>query len=370
LFLRAHGEQCVHVVQVQALLRFAQLRLLHAQRTKALAKSTHALTQRPILTSDCAHLACALQSKLSVSSAKGPDALTQLRGLLSTSHAHLSTLHAKLCALAHELASLPGRSGSKLSTGHASLCRGLRPLHAHLGTLKSHLARSLCSLHTKLRGLSTHGARGLASLHSNLCPGKTRLCCLSGLLPRLTKTCQTHLGGSLCRCRTSLGAAHCCLARSLCALHAGLCALHCRRRPCLTELAGEGRSLLLTTHCCFVYSLSTLRCALVSSLTHACGGATLLLEHVALKFLFCDSLSGTTKGPCTNCLSTDALLSNVALPLDVRKRLFNSGVFVLVHEGGDLICGELPARSRKTGNPCLCSGKTELPCRRSGLRGL
>jgi hypothetical protein len=148
----------------------------------------------------------------------------------------------------------------------------------------------------------------------------------------------------------------------LCALKTklpgGLCALQ-------TKLANARRSRLLPAQSFLESRLGSSSCTLEPCLPHACRGAALLFQNVALQLLFSNGLTGTAKRALPYGLCPKTLTGDLALTRNVSQSLLDSSVLKLIHE--------LPSHSRAvhaaslsktahTHKRCALSVSTTLSC--------
>lgn len=135
--------------------------------------------------------------------------------------------------------------------------------------------------------------------------------------------------------------------------------LHSATRASLPQLPRKAGDLLGATLLCFESFLRPLRCTLKPGGSHLRRGAALLLQDVALQFLFGYRLTATTKGSGLYGSRTYILLSKVALTTDISKGLVDGSVIELTHKGR---CGsrvESPCCASERANTLLCGSQTK-----------
>lgn len=115
------------------------------------------------------------------------------------------------------------------------------------------------------------------------------------------------------------------LTRSLCRGQARLRALR-TQRPC------KLRSLLRSSLLGLKRRLRTLRCRLKACLTHLRCRAALLFQNVALQLLLGHRLTAAPERAGLHSLCGDALLGQLALTRNVRKRLLHGRIFEWAHK--------------------------------------
>jgi hypothetical protein len=108
--------------------------------------------------------------------------------------------------------------------------------------------------------------------------------------------------------------------------------LHGRSCARLTQRSGKLRLLQLSAQRAFVSSLRPFGRAFEPRLTHSRSGTTLLLQNVSAQFLLGYCLTGSAIGIRPYSLRSNRLLLNLSSTSNVRQRLLNSRVFILVHK--------------------------------------
>ena len=135
--------------------------------------------------------------------------------------------------------------------------------------------------------------------------------------------------------------------------------LHSATRASLPQLPSKASGLLGATLLCFKSLLCSFRCAFKPSGSHLRRCAALLLQDVALQFLFGYRLTATTKGSGLYGSRTYILLSEVTLATNVSKGLVDGSVIELTHKGR---CGsrvESPCCASERANTLSCGSQTK-----------
>lgn len=320
LLLRfAHVEQEALLLLAKALRKLPECRLPDPQRTQAFAllqpKGAVLSTQRPQPFAEAAH-------KLLTLKTKGPGLLRPLqtqRGLT------LSKLTRLTCELARQLLAGEACLAGRLRNLRPRLCS----LQAKLAALKGPLLSQLCRVHPKLAALQSRRLGQAGTLQAHLARAENPgLCQLLDGEPGLRRQLfrgQSKLTLLLGGLRRQLFCRKPKLTRRLRGRKSSLRALSPKRPG---KLGGLLRSALLRFKRC----LRPLGRRLKAGLPHLRRGPSLLFQDVPSQFLLCNRLPRTAESPCPDRLRSNTLLRDLALTGDVRQRLLDCGVLILVHE--------------------------------------